>query len=226
MILTAQLMRDITAEKIIPVIRRNELEIVLPTFLGARLYIDFRDPTQYEAKYAELIREIHGAKIQPRPPLGKNPFSEREEFRTPSLSTRSERYVSPPLRGVVTFDFSNNNGCYVIGSGDMVFETMWSGGSNSAIHVYSDSSSIHNLALAIGAKEITDIDDASAFDTSSRVRMPQLGEIVVWQNIAGYYAAVRIEALNCRSHGRDKDEVTFSYAIQHDRTPSFKMMLL
>lgn len=73
MILTAQLMRDITADKIIPVIRRNTSAVVLPTFLGSRVYVDFRDEGQYEGKYAELIREIHGVKMKPRPPWGRIP---------------------------------------------------------------------------------------------------------------------------------------------------------
>lgn len=106
MILTAQLMKDIVSERIIPVVRRNDFSVVLPTFLGSKVYIDFRDSSQYEAKYAELIREIHGEKIRPRPLLGKNPFAEREVFSEPALSMQSERYVSPALSGVVTFDYS------------------------------------------------------------------------------------------------------------------------
>lgn len=65
MILTAQLMQDLTAEKIIPVVRGSALDVVLPTFLGARVYTDFRNDAEYEEKYAELVREIHGEKIRP-----------------------------------------------------------------------------------------------------------------------------------------------------------------
>lgn len=224
MILTAQLMQDVTAEKIIPVVCRNEVSLVLPTFLGSRVYVDFRDAAQYEAKYAELIREIHGVKTKPRPPLGKNPFAERETFSSPSLSTRSERYVAPASSGTVTFDYSNNNGRYTIGAGDMAFETAWSGGSNTAIHAYTDPPSIRSLALAIGIGSIAAIEDASVFDTSSRVRTPHLGEIVVWRNTAGYYAAVKVEKLKSRSHGDPNDEITFTYAIQTDRSPSFRVL--
>lgn len=222
MILTAQLMQDITAEKIIPVIRKNDYSVVLPIFLGSRVYIDFREQSKYEEKYAELIREIHGVKIKSRPQLGNNPFKEEFEFKNPPLSMRPERYVSSALSGWVTFNYSNNNGCYTIGAGDMAFETTWSGASNTSIHVYTDPPSIRSVALAIGIKVISDIEDASMFDISSRVRTAHLGEIVVVQNTAGYYAAVKINKLKSRSHGQPQDEVTFTYAIQPNRTPSFK----
>jgi hypothetical protein len=224
MILTAQLMQDITAEKIIPVLRRNSLPVVLPTFLGTGVYVDFRDDAQYEAKYAELVREIHGVRIKPRPPLGKNPFTEIQSYEVPSLSMRPERYVAPALSGTVTFDYSNNNGRYVLGAGDMAFETAWSGAGNTAIHAYTDPPSIRSVAIAVGVKAIRDIEDASVFDTSSRVRTPHLGEIVVWRNTAGYFAAVRIEKLKSRSDGQAVDEVTFTYAIQPNRTPSFRSL--
>jgi hypothetical protein len=74
MILTARLMQDIKTDKIIPVIRDNYLAQPVPTFLSSRVYIDFRDDAAYEERYAELIREIHGQKIKPKPPLGRNPF--------------------------------------------------------------------------------------------------------------------------------------------------------
>jgi hypothetical protein len=43
MILIAQLMQDVTSERIIPVVRANTLTPPVPTFLSSRVYIDFRD---------------------------------------------------------------------------------------------------------------------------------------------------------------------------------------
>ncbi|MDP9201494.1 MAG: hypothetical protein M3P26_06125 [Gemmatimonadota bacterium] len=77
-------------------------------------------------------------------------------------------------------------------------------------------------ALAVGVKEITDLVDASQYDTSSRTRAPHLGEILVWQNTAGYFAATKIEKLKYRGHGADEDVVVFSYAIQPNKSSSFK----
>ena len=223
MILTTQVMKDVTADRIIPVIRMNDLDPLVPTFLASRVYVDFRDDLAYEAKYGELLREIHGQKIKPRPPLGQNPFLVIPELMAPIVSFGPERYVSPAMSGLVTFDYSNNNGRYVLGAGDMAFETAWSGGSNASIVAYNDPPSIRAVALAVGAKEIVDVIDASTYDTSSRVRRPKLGEIAIWQNTAGFFAATKIEKLKSRSHGDDKDEMVFSYVIQPNRTPSFEV---
>lgn len=221
MILTAQLMENVTADRIIPVIRVNSLAQPLPVFLSSRVYIDFRDDLAYEIKYAELLRDIHGQHIKPRPPLGTNPFITFPTPSAPLISFGPERYVSPASAGVVTFDYSNNNGRYVVGAGDMAFETYWSRGGNTAIHAITGPPSIRSVAIAIGAKEIHEIGDASLYDTSSRVRTPQLGEIVVWQNTAGYYLATKIEKLQSRNHGSLADEITFSYVIAPNKMSSF-----
>lgn len=221
MILTAQVMKDVTANRIIPIIRMNDSAQV-PIFLTSRVYIDFRDDLAYEAKYGELLREIHGEKIKPRPALGNNPFLITRELIAPVISFGPERYVSPAMSGLVTFDYSNNNGRYVLGAGDMAFETAWSAGGNTAIYAYNDPPSIRSVALAVGVKEITDLVDASQYDTSSRTRTPHLGEIVVWQNTAGYFAATKIEKLKCRGHGANEDEAVFSYVIQPNKTSSFQ----
>lgn len=222
MILTAQMMQNITSDRIIPVIRSNSLTKLLPIFLSSRVYIDFRDDLAYEEKYAELLRDIHGQGIKPRPPLGSNPFLFVPTQTAPLISFGPERYVSPALSGTVSFDYSNNNGRYVIGAGDMAFETAWSGGSNTSIHAYKDPPSIRSIALAIGVSNILDINDASIYDTSSRVRSPHLGEIVVWQNTAGYFLATKIEKLQSREHGSAVDEITFTYLIAPNKSASFK----
>lgn len=130
--------------------------------------------------------------------------------------------MTPALSGTVTFDYSNNDGRYTIGAGDMAFETAWSGASNTCVHAYTDTPSIKCLALAAGVRTISELEDGAVFDTSSRVRTPHLGEIVVWRNTAGYYAAVKVEKLKSRSHGDPNDEITFTYVIQPDRSASFR----
>jgi hypothetical protein len=221
MILTGQLMRDIASDRIIPVIRNNGQAEVLPTFLLTRLYTDCRDDELFEVRYAELLREIHSQPVTPRPPLGPNPFTKVVPWVEPRLSFAPERYVSPALSGTVTFDYSNNNGRFVLGAGDMLFETAWSGGGSTSIHAYTDPPSIRSVAIATGATSIIKIADASIFDTSSRVRSPHLGEIIVWQNTAGYWLATWIKQLQSRSHGSPADEITFSYAIAPAKTANF-----
>jgi hypothetical protein len=53
------------------------------------------------------------------------------------------------------------------------------------------------------------------------VRTPELGEIAIWQNTAGYYLATRVDALKSRGHGAPADEITFTYAIAPSKSTSF-----
>lgn len=222
MILTAQLMQNVLSERIISIIRDNDGKPPVPTFLAGKMYLDFRKDLEYESKYGELLRVIHGHKIKPRPPLGKNPFTVVPEVVAPVVSFSPERYVSPALSGTVVFDYSNNNGRYIVGAGDMAFETAWSGAGATSIYAYSDPPNIRSVALAVGVQDIRDIDDASIFDTSSRVRSPRLGEIVIWQNTAGYYLATKVARIRLRGDVDQGDELEFSYVIQPNRTSSFR----
>lgn len=222
MILTGQLMADLNSDRIIPVIRNNTAKKLVPTFLSSRVFIDFRDDGMFEASYAELLRDIHDQPVKPRPALGPNPFAQAPVMITPALSFSAERYVSASEKGTVTFDYSNNNGRYVVGAGDMLFETAWSRGGKTAIHAYTDPRSIRSVALALGAHEIAEIADASSYDSSSRVRSPRTGEIVVWQNTLGYWLATKVEALQSRGHGVEHDKITFSYAIAPHKSADFR----
>lgn len=221
MILTAQLMQDVTSDRIIPVVRANTLTPPVPIFLSSRVYIDFRDDLAFEAKYAELIRDIHGQEVKPRPPLGKNPFKAKESALAPIVSFGAERYTSPALNGIVTFDYSNNNGRFIFGAGDMAFETAWARAGSKSIHAYTDPPSIRSVAIAVGSKEISEIQDATQYDPSSRVRTPFVGEILVWQNTAGYFLATKVLAVHMRGSGNALDEVRLEYKIARTKSSSF-----
>ena len=222
MILTAHLMKDIAAARVIPLVRGGAGADVVPTFLMSKLYIDFRDDVSYETRYGELLRNIHGEQVSPRPALGSNPFTAPPPSDVePRLSFAAERYVSAGLSGEVVFDYSNNNGRYVVGAGDMAFETAWGTASNTSIHAYNDPASIRSVALAVGVPRIEDIADATRYDTSSRHRTAKTGEILVWQNLAGYYLATRIERISARSHGSARDEMVFTYVIAPSKHTDF-----
>jgi hypothetical protein len=221
MILTAQLMQDITSDRIIPLIRSNALTVPVPTFLSSRVYIDFRDDRTFEAKYAELISDIHGQAVKPRPPLGRNPFTSAVPATPPVVSAGPERYVSPSMSGCVTFDYSNNDGHFTFGAGDMAFETAWSRAGPSSIHAYTDPPSIRSVALAVGASIIADVQDATQYDASSRVRTPHVGEIVVWQNTAGYFLATKVLSVQVRGPGNALDQVSLEYKIAPTKAASF-----
>jgi hypothetical protein len=69
------------------------------------------------------------------------------------------------------------------------------------------------LALARGAVEIAQIRDATAYDFSSHGRTPDVGQIVVWRNVNGLYAATKIVDIKYEGRNGDHDELTFDYFI-------------
>ena len=76
MIVTAQLVENLGTNKFIPVIRQASEQEKTPTFLGTRVYIDFRNDNQFESEFDKLIHELHRVPVIQRPPLGKNPFAQ------------------------------------------------------------------------------------------------------------------------------------------------------
>ena len=73
--ITAELYQNSETTKFIPVIRQSSGDKKIPVFLGTRVYIDFTDDSQFDAKFDELLREIHQAQRIRKPPLGRNPFA-------------------------------------------------------------------------------------------------------------------------------------------------------
>jgi hypothetical protein len=73
MIVTADLLRRIDSNKIIPLIRQSGTHAV-PIFLQSKLYLDFSRPDQMEFAFDELVRAIHGAPLYVAPPVSNNPF--------------------------------------------------------------------------------------------------------------------------------------------------------
>ena len=135
-----------------------------------------------------------------------------------------QRYIHGRLKGRVSFDYSNNNGSYTIGSGELAFETKWSKASDTSIHLYKDPPSIAGVALAQGASRISDVSNAATYDMSSRSRTPQEGEVVVLKNNHGNYAALLIIDIKDRTRNDAIDELTFERsspdAIRESLLPS------
>ena len=140
--------------------------------------------------------------------LGIQPFAGKASEVPPP------RMTSPT--GEVVFDYSSHDGRYVIGSGILHFETMWTKASDTSIHVYNDPRSINGVALARGCELISQVEDAASLDYTSRTRTPSLGQIVVLRNTGGFYAAVQVLGIKDDSCHDDRDELRFRYAIQSD----------
>jgi len=73
MIVTADLLKTIDSNKVIPIIRQSGT-YALPTFLKSKLFLDFSRDDQYEFSFDELTRALHNAPLFVKPPVGNNPF--------------------------------------------------------------------------------------------------------------------------------------------------------
>lgn len=220
-IITAELLDDLNLDWVIPVIRNNAGTQKLPTFLKGRLYINFEEDRLYESRYEELLRSLLDEPVLPIPELGKNPFETMKNSSQHRFISGSEKYVSPAMKGKVTFDYSNNDGKYSIGSGPCMFETKWSKASDRKIHIYHDPPSIRTVALVKDEQEIGSIADARIYDGSSRTRSPSVGQIVLLQNKNGFFSALKVLDIKDDTRGSQFDELTFEYVIQTNGTPDF-----
>lgn len=128
---------------------------------------------------------------------------------------------STVISGTVTFDYSNDNGLKTIGDGLYLFETKWSKANGDSIYVYNDPSSITGVALALDVSFAEEVMDASLYNSSSRTRTPREGEFVVLENNNGYFAILKIIDIKDRTRGDIRDELTFSYYIQTNRSSNF-----
>jgi hypothetical protein len=220
-IMTAELINDQNTNWVIPLIKNNAGSKKVPTFLAGRLYISFEEPLLYESKYEELLRDLLDEPVLPIPPIGKNPFRTIREFVQQKFIPSSEKYASPAIKGVVTFDYSNNNGRYFIGYSELMFELDFSKSSNTDVQLYNDPQSIRTVAIAKGLSDFRQIKDARIFDGSSRVRRPSINQIAVLQNANGFYAAIKILSIKDDTRGDSNDEITFEYFIQSNGSPDF-----
>lgn len=74
MIVTADLLKKIDSNKVIPLIRQSGSHNV-PTFLRSKLFLDFSRPDEFEFSFDELIRTLHNAPLFEKPAIANNPFT-------------------------------------------------------------------------------------------------------------------------------------------------------
>jgi len=220
-IMTAEVIGDQNTNWIIPLIKNNSNEKKTPTFLGGRVFISFEEPNLYESKYEELLRDLLDEPILPIPPIGKNPFQTIKEFAQQKFIPANEKYLSPATSGIVTFDYSNNNGRYFIGQGELMFELDFSKSSDFNIQLLNLPTSIRTVAIVKDKSDIKSIKDARVYDGTSRVRRPNINQVAVLQNTNGFFAAIKVLAIKDDTRGETNDEITFEYLIQTNGSPDF-----
>jgi hypothetical protein len=141
----------------------------------------------------------------------------------PKLAKLSD--APPPqhtnMMDTVEFDYSRYNGRYVLGDRQFSFETAWSGSGNDSIVAYNDGKNIVGVAIAKGVEEVSNIDNAEAYDYSSRACRPKRGQYVVFQNETGFFCAVKIIEIRSAGHGHQEDYLKISYVISPDGSGNF-----
>jgi formylglycine-generating enzyme required for sulfatase activity len=125
-------------------------------------------------------------------------------------------YHDPALAGLVTFNYSNNDGRYSIGRDEFFFETKWSKASDRSIYLLNDPSSIVGVAEAPEIRSHEDIGDPANYDMSSRVRTIQKGEHAILKNRHDKYAVLKVLNIKDRIRSDNVDELTFEFWILTD----------
>lgn len=128
------------------------------------------------------------------------------------ITSTSHVYANERFYGTFTFDYSNNNGEFDIGEGEHLFTTRWSKASDKSIYAYKDASNIDSIARIKAPCELTK-KLSGEFDFSSRCRTPNIGDIIIWKNRNGKYAATKIISILDDTRGADHDELTCEYVI-------------
>ena len=113
--------------------------------------------------------------------------------------------VAPDV--VVYRDLYEDNGVYLIGNGDYLFETRWSRAGNDSIHAYG------LIGYRVGESEFPAPELLPSYDFSSRCRTISTGQIVVFENLHRHFAAVKLGMVKSSSHGYPCDEMSFEYHI-------------
>ncbi|KEK26824.1 toll/interleukin-1 receptor domain-containing protein [Shewanella xiamenensis] len=224
MIITAQIMADLGSNRVIPIVVNNDSSNKTPTFVSSKLYLSF-EPSDYENSYCELISNLWGKSVKPRPKRGSSPFAREVSPINPITFDVPASFSNPATKSKVTVNPTANNGRYWVGEGEMAFELSWSRCGSGSIWLYNDTESIHSLSIVPESfKEISDIVDAtdSSFYLEERSSNLRVGDIAVLQNTNGYYLALKVEQVLYRSRqGDDKDELTISYVIAPAKSTSF-----
>ena len=128
------------------------------------------------------------------------------------ITSSSHVYANEHACGTFTFDYSNNNGEYTIGTEDHRFTTKWSKSSNRSIHAYNDAANIDSIARIKGPCKLSE-ELVGDYDFTSRCRTPIIGDIIIWKNKRGKYAATKVLSISDDTRGADHDELTCEYII-------------
>lgn len=214
-ILSAQMFQGANSDHIIPIIRTNSTNNKTPTYMAGKQYIDFLDDSKYFDNFRKLKERIWGEDLNKRPERGPNPYARiKADEIDIAVGIDKLKYRDIRMSGTATFNYSNNNGQYTIGSGQYKFDTYWSKDGSTSIHALARPN-IEKIGYRSGIKEFPSFENINQgiFDFNSWSRSPKLNEIIIWINQAGYFAATKIISIDDNRNEGEEDILVFDYKI-------------
>lgn len=145
----------------------------------------------------------------------------REEIAIDNTNFTKQFKANNNLFGQAIFDYTNNDGRYIIGENEHMFETMWSPCGAHSIYAYDDPETIDSISIADNKKEINEIKDASIYDSTSRHRKIDVGEILILENKNGYFAAIKICDISNKDRGAEVNKMIFEFKILPKKNSDF-----
>lgn len=197
---------------IIPILKNNPSKTI-PDIFKSIFYLNF-DEGNENVNLEMLIKRLYCEDKKFTPEIIEKPFNKLSSHsRILSAMISKTTYINPALSGNVSFDYSNNDGVYNIGTGEYKFVTSWSKASNLSIHVYNHYLGSGGIALLKSLNSFDDFCDSEDLDFTSRTRCASVGDGIIWINDYGNMAITKISKILDNSRGDQNDLLEFEYII-------------
>ena len=197
---------------VIPLLKNNTKH-KMPEIFNGKFYINF-DENDENKGLQRLIKRLLGFDREIEPVVSELPFSNKfANSRLLEVKTKKTTYLNPPHKDIVSFDYSNNAGFYIIGSGEYEFCTAWTKANSTRIYAYNDKLKGGMIAVVKNIESIELFTSSKTLDFTSRVRTVSIGDIVVWINIKGKMALTKVLKIMDNSRNDPVDKLIFEYEI-------------
>ncbi len=171
----------------------------------ATVFIGMYDPNP--VIYRDGWRLLRDAGVQ----LRDFPGDLRREIESDNAEFIDQFRVATGDRGVVRFDYKQNDGRFRIESTVGVFATSWGQRGSGSIWAYY---TMDNIAHARYAKSFTEIDDPDSCDFSGHAVGVREGEIVVFRNPDGFLLARILLAHGGPDHGEPDYRLEVEFEVR------------
>lgn len=170
-----------------------------------KVWIGLYDPNP--SIYREGWRALRDAGID----LGDFPAELRAELRADNHAFLDRFRYTREAAGEQTFDPTANSGTFEVMAEGHRFVTLWSRAGGSSVHAYADH--VKSVALARYAQDFDEIDDASAYDFSSRAVTLSQGQIVIFSN-GDAFLLIKLLEVHDSTRGAERDELRIEWELR------------